>query len=102
MTEEKLGTDNVFEPGDNKIFVFGSNMAGIHGAGAALSAYDNYGAIFGIGEGLINNSYAIPTKDKQLKTLSLDEIERAVRSFVLIASTRPELDFFVTRIGCGL
>lgn len=84
------------------IFVFGSNLDGRHGKGAALCARNNHGAIYGQGVGLQGNSYAIPTKDKYLKTLSLDKIKPYVDDFLKFASEHPELEFEVTKIGCGL
>jgi len=84
------------------IFVFGSNLAGRHGKGAALHARQNCGAIYGQGEGLQGQSYAIPTKDAQLRTLPLDTISRHVAAFLEFALTRPDLTFQVTAIGCGL
>lgn len=86
----------------NTIFVFGSNLAGRHGKGAALHALKNYGAVYGRGIGRQGNSYAIPTKDAFLRTLSLKEIERYVRDFNAYAAQNPGLKFLVTRIGCGL
>ncbi|HKX42701.1 MAG TPA: hypothetical protein VJO99_16210 [Burkholderiaceae bacterium] len=85
-----------------RIFVFGSNLAGRHGKGAALDARLNYGAISGRGEGLQGASYAIPTKDHALRPLPLEAIERHVRRFLLFAEQHPELVFEVTPIGCGL
>lgn len=85
-----------------EIFVFGSNRAGRHGKGAALHALKNHGAIYGVGEGLQGNSYAIPTKDAFLRRLSRPAIEAAVRRFWLFAHDHPEMVFNVTRIGCGL
>lgn len=86
----------------NKIFVFGSNLAGRHGKGAALFALQNHGAKYGIGIGRTGNSYAIPTKDKNIKTLSLDEIQVYILGFIEYAELNPELEFQVTKIGCGL
>ncbi len=86
----------------NHIFVFGSNLAGVHGAGAAKNAHDLYGAIWGVGEGLAGNSYALPTKDEQIQTLSLSAIKKYVNKFVEFAWERTDLTFFITRIGCGL
>lgn len=94
--------DKVFESWPDHIFVFGSNLAGIHGAGAARWAYRWCRAGWKIGEGLYNESYALPTKDRQLKTLPLDEIKKHVDKFIECANQNPELDFFVTRVGCGL
>ena len=84
------------------IFVFGSNLAGRHGAGATLFARKNHGAIYGHGVGRQGNSYAIPTKDSQLRTLPLEIIQSYVNEFLLYARNHLELDFQVTRIGCGL
>lgn len=85
-----------------EIFVFGSNKAGRHGKGAALCARQQYGAQYGVGRGLTNRAYAVPTKDEQLKTLPLAEIEAYVREFLAFARSRPDLKFKVTAIGTGL
>jgi hypothetical protein len=85
-----------------EIFVFGSNLAGRHGAGAAKFARENYGAVYGEGIGHHGNSYAIPTKDFVLKTLTLDAIQRHVNDFLEYANNNPSLIFKLTPIGCGL
>lgn len=85
-----------------KIFVFGSNLAGRHGLGAALFASRNHGAIYGQGAGLQGDSYAIPTKNHDLKTLPLEVVARYVNVFLAFAGQHPELEFNVTRVGCGL
>ena len=84
------------------IFVFGSNQAGIHGAGAARVALEVHGAMWGIGSGHVGNSYAIPTKDHRIQTLPLSVIQQYVASFLKYAYEHPNLEFQVTRIGCGL
>jgi len=84
------------------IFVFGSNLAGRHGKGAALFAKNNRGAVYGQGIGLQGSSYAIPTKDKNLRTLPLDEISGYVDEFLQFAESHPEMSFEVTAIGTGL
>lgn len=84
------------------IFVFGSNLAGRHGKGAALFARNNHGAIYGLGVGPQGNSYAIPTKDHYLKVLPLDRIKIHVDEFLDYARKNPELTFQLTAIGCGL
>lgn len=89
-------------PGWKPIFVFGSNLAGRHGKGAALHAIKHEGAIYGKGFGFQGTSYAIPTKDENLKTLPLNVIMSYVHAFISDASAHPHLTFLVTKIGCGL
>jgi hypothetical protein len=84
------------------IFVFGSNLAGRHGAGAAKFALENHGAVYGHGVGIQGRSYAIPTKDQHIKTLPLYIIKLHVNVFKLFARQHEELTFYVTPIGCGL
>lgn len=85
-----------------EIFVFGSNLAGRHGKGAALYARNNYRAKYGVGVGRTGNAYAIPTKDGDLKTLPLDIIRGYVREFLEYARLNQGLTFKVTAIGTGL
>lgn len=84
------------------IFVFGSNLAGRHGKGAALEARLKYGAVYGQGEGFQGMSYAIPTKDEKLRVRSLDDIQGNIVSFVEFALMNPRYIFLLTPIGCGL
>jgi hypothetical protein len=83
------------------IFVFGSNQAGIHGAGAALFAVKDRGARYGNGEGIQGNSYAIPTKDSNLIPRTLFGIKKSADKFIKFAKENPDKTFQVTRIGCG-
>lgn len=85
-----------------RVFVFGSNLAGRHGKGAALAARKQYGAVYGIGRGRTGDAYAIPTKSGSLSVLPLTDITRYVDEFLAYAGEHPELDFEVTRVGCGL
>lgn len=85
-----------------EIFVFGSNLAGRHGKGAAKAALIFHGAIYGQGIGLQGQSYAIPTKDSKLIPLPLNTIYRYILDFLEFARQHPEMKFNVTRIGCGL
>jgi hypothetical protein len=85
-----------------EIFVFGSNLAGRHGKGAALDARKIYGAGYGVGFGLTGDSYAIPTKGYNLETLPLEIIAQYVVQFKDFAANNPHYSFKVTRIGCGL
>lgn len=84
------------------IFVFGSNLAGRHGGGAARHALDHCGAVYGQGIGLQGSSYGIPTKDFAIETLPLDSIAEYVTGFLTFARRRSDLSFLVTAIGCGL
>lgn len=84
------------------IFVFGSNEAGRHGAGAALFARRHHGAVYGVGRGRTGNAYALPTKDGRIRTLPLEAIAANVDEFIRYARANPALTFTVTRIGCGL
>lgn len=85
-----------------EVFVFGSNLAGRHGRGAAWVARMSHGAVYGQGEGLQGNSYAIPTKDSYLHVLPLEQVKRHVDKFIRYANKHPELTFNVTAIGTGL
>lgn len=86
----------------NTIFVFGSNLAGRHGRGAAQFAVKWRGARYGVAEGLSGYSYAIPTKDANLNSLPLDAIAASVVKFLAFAAKAPGTTFEVTAIGCGL
>ena len=86
----------------NQIFVFGSNESGIHGAGAAKLALDKFGAVYGQGVGLQGNSYALPTKDFKIETLSILDIRVYVDQLFEFAYTNPTLQFLITEVGCGL
>lgn len=86
----------------NMIFVFGSNEAGIHGAGAAAYAEKHKGAKYRYGVGKVGISYAIPTKDRRIVTLPLEKVKEYVEQFIDYANKHQEETFQVTRIGCGL
>lgn len=86
----------------DEIFVFGSNEAGRHGAGAALTALQMYGALYGKGVGLAGRSYAIPTKDRNIRTLPLDDIKVYVDQFIKVAEAHEDVKFFITALGTGL
>jgi len=84
------------------IFVFGSNEAGIHGAGAADYALKHKGAIWGCGVGAAGQSYALPTKDYVIRTLPYESVKKYIVHFLDFAASHPDLEFQITRIGCGL
>lgn len=88
------------------IFVFGSNEAGVHGAGAARHALNAHGAEFGVGYGRQGNAFGIPTKDWDIKTLPLWKVREHVNGFLahadLAMRAEPDTRFYVTAIGTGL
>lgn len=86
----------------NEVFVFGANLAGIHGAGAAWMAERYFEAAPGVGSGHTGKCYAIPTKDRNIRTLPLPAIQERVNVFIGYAQERTDLTFLVTEIGCGL
>ncbi len=81
----------------NEVFVFGSNLGGFHAGGAARAALNHFGAVWGQGVGLQGQSYAIPTMHG-----GVDAIRPYVDEFIQFAQSRPDLYFYVTRIGCGI
>lgn len=87
-------------------FVFGSNLSGKNGAGAALTAQKYFGATPGQGWGISGKSFAFPTKDRNIQTLSLKQIEFYANAFIGLALKSMVLDvdcdFYMTRVGCGL
>ena len=97
MYNREYTPDWITELTDNEIFVFGSNLAGAHGGGAARLAYQRFGAVWGQGVGLQGQSYAIPTMQGDVET-----IKPYVDGFIEYAKSRPDLFFYVTRIGCGI
>lgn len=104
----KATPDNITELQPNQVFVFGSNIQGIHGKGAALTAR-KWGAVVGQGVGLMGRTYAIPTRTRiphptltLFETLPLPTISRHILDFVQFAVANFELEFLVTPIGCGL
>ncbi len=98
----RITPELITELNQDSIFVFGSNLSGRHGAGAALIAKNQFGAIYGVGFGPQGQCYAIPTKDRNLKVLPLNEIEPYIKVFIEYAKQNPESTFKVTKIGCGL
>ena len=97
MYNREYTPERITELKPNEIFVFGSNLAGAHGGGAARLAYNRFGAIWGQGVGLHGQSYAIPTMQGGVET-----IRPYVDEFIRFAMTRPDLKFYVTQIGCGI
>ena len=93
----KYTPENIISLGQDEIFVFGSNLAGIHAGGAARTALEHFGAIMGQGVGLQGQSYAIPTMQGPVET-----IKPYVDQFIDLAREWDQTTFYVTRIGCGI
>ena len=94
---KRISSSRITTLEENEVFVFGSNLAGMHGGGAARAALDRFGAVWGQGVGLQGQSYGIPTMHGDL-----DAIRPYVDEFIEFAKGRPDLKFLVTRIGCGI
>ena len=92
----RVASDRIADLGKNEIFVFGSNIQGAHGGGAAWFAHKRFGAEWGVGEGLTGQTYALPTMEGK------DALKKAVDHFIACAQAHPELTFLVTAVGCGI
>ena len=97
MYNREYTPNRILDLKENEIFVFGSNLAGAHGGGAAWVAHEYFGAIWGQGVGLQGRSYAIPTMHG-----GVEAIKPYVDEFIEFAKNHPEYKFLVTRIGCGI
>lgn len=97
MGNLKYTPENITELGQDEIFVFGSNLKGLHMSGAARTALEKFGAVMGQGEGLQGASYAIPTMQG-----SVESIKPYVDRFLELAGEWDQTTFYVTRIGCGI
>ena len=97
MYTREFTPERISELKPNEIFVFGSNLSGSHGGGAARLAYDRFGAVWGQGVGLQGQSYGIPTMHG-----GVDAIKPYVDEFIVFAKGHPEMKFYVTKIGCGI
>ncbi|MFI3239212.1 MAG: hypothetical protein R3Y22_01275 [Bacteroidales bacterium] len=96
QTRKRISHTIITELQPNEIFVFGSNISGFHGGGAARTAM-SWGAVWGEGVGLQGQTYAIPTMDG-----SVEHIKPYIDEFITFAKCRPEMQFLVTEIGCGI
>ncbi|MBR3941304.1 MAG: hypothetical protein IKJ71_03965 [Bacteroidaceae bacterium] len=97
MDKRRVSPQWITTLADDEVFVFGSNLEGLHGGGAALLAYERFGAIWGQGTGLQGKSYGIPTMHG-----GIDAIAPYVDEFIAFARDHKELKFLVTEIGCGI
>lgn len=97
MEKNRITPSFIKELEENQIFVFGSNLSGSHGGGAAWAAYKNFGAVWGVGVGLQGESYGIPTMQGGVET-----IKPYIDEFIEFAKKHKEYQFLVTAIGCGI
>ncbi len=97
MESNRVTPRHISDLQENEIFVFGSNLHGMHGGGAARAALEHFGAVWGQGVGLQGKSYAIPTMQGGPET-----IKPYVDEFILFAKEHSGLQFLVTPIGCGI
>lgn len=97
MDKKRVSPQWITTLADDEIFVFGSNLEGLHGGGAALLAYERFGAVWGQGTGLQGKSYGIPTMHG-----GVDVIAPYVDEFIAFAREHKGLKFLVTEIGCGI
>lgn len=93
---KRVASDRIAELADGEVFVFGSNVQGMHGGGAAWFAHEKFGAEWGVGEGLTGRCYALPTMEGDAS------LHKAVDNFIACARQHPELTFLVTAVGCGI
>lgn len=97
MNKMRISSNRISRLASDEVFVFGSNLQGMHGGGAARMAYERFGAVWGEGVGMFGQSYAIPTMQDGVET-----IKPYVDDFIRFAQMHCELDFLVTEIGCGI
>ena len=103
----RVTPEDITELAGNEVFVFGSNLPGIHGAGAARTARERFGAVNGVGEGLTGACYAFPTVSgpaglPETRQLSRERLEEARDRFYQTARELPDFTFLLTKVGCGL
>jgi hypothetical protein len=102
VISQRTTPENINSLSEGQIFVFGSNLSGRHGKGAAKTAL-GWGAKWGQAKGLQGRTYGIPTKNSTItRTLSVREIEPYVTEFIEFAKANQQMTFLVTEIGCGL
>lgn len=87
---------------DNEVFVFGSNMLGHHAGGAAKQAHKQFGAEWGIAEGLTGQCYAFPTLEREMTKRGIPALERSRDRLFATARALPEKTFLLTKVGCGI
>lgn len=103
LLKQMTATNNTIDTlAPNEVFVFGSNMAGAHGGGAALTALKKFGAVGGIGEGLVSQCYAFPTLNVDYTKRSEDELVLSTMILRATAESLTAVTFYLTKVGCGI
>ncbi len=97
INRKRFTADKVERLSKCEIFVFGSNLEGMHAGGAARVAYEKFGAEWGVGDGPTGKCYAIPTMHG-----GLEEIRPYAKKFIEYAKAHPMNRFLLTRVGCGI
>lgn len=97
INRKKHTPDRVEQLSNCEIFVFGSNLEGMHMGGAAKIAHEKFGAEWGVGDGPTGKCYAIPTMHG-----GLEEIRPYAKKFIEYAKAHPTNRFLLTRVGCGI
>ncbi len=101
--QNKISADYITELRPDEVFVFGSNLSGLHAGGAAKMAHQKFGAQWGVGEGMTGQCYAFPTVYYELeRSLTLDEISDCVQRFLEVVKTNPQKKFLLTKVGCAI
>lgn len=94
--------DNITSLGDKEIFIFGSNGNGYHAGGAARQALEQFGAVWGIAEGLSGKTYAFPTLNRNMRKRNIKSLEDSRNKLFVTAEALPEYTFLLTKVGCGI
>ncbi len=102
MTYQYHDESIVTELPEDTVFVFGSNLAGQHGSGAARVASQHFGAVEGVGRGWAGQSFAIPTLNEHIQQMPLSQIQHYVEDFKIYTKNHPKMKYFITALGCGI
>jgi hypothetical protein len=94
--------NNITKLETNEVFVFGSNMAGVHSGGAAAQAHKDFGAVMGVSEGITGDSYALPSLNADMSKRTLEEIRASIKRLYEFCDANREKHFILTKVGCGI
>lgn len=100
--EQPAETGRIASLSPGQIFVFGSNLAGLHEGGAARQAFEDFGAQWGVGEGPSGRTYAFPTLTADFQQVSDLQLQESLACFYRYAIAHPNLEFILTKVGVGI